>query len=192
LPNTPIEYDVKIHLDDGSYPKEIATWERGSQHWVHIVARSSSHQFVETPPEFQLFMVGPTGVRHPIRGANSHPLVGFPRHRVYNDPVLLIVAEDVEGGLYRVQGFDDVLGLCVASEQAFLVPPKSDGGPTPTPTRRMPDYNNNQFVDGFDAPAFLARLAMGSEEANIDGMEGTGFSDLFMFALWWQRSELDD
>ncbi|MCA9432442.1 MAG: hypothetical protein KC940_18155, partial [Candidatus Omnitrophica bacterium] len=192
LPNSPVEYDVKLLLDDGFYHREIPTWERGSQHWVHLVARSSSIRFVETPPEFHLYMVGPSGVRIPIQEVNSPSHSTCTTYQVHDDPVLIIVAEDVEGGLYRIHGFDDAVGLCVASEQSFYIPPSSGGGPTPTPTRRMPDYNNNHFVDGVDAPGFLARLAMRNEEANIDGMEGTSFRDMFMFALWWHRSELDN
>ncbi len=191
-PNSPIEYDVKIHLDDGSFPKEPPTWERGSQHWIHIVARSSSHRFVETPPSFRLYMVGQSGRRIPIQNVHSNSKEGCQTYQVHDDPVLIIVAEDVEGGLYRVHGFDDSVGLCIVSEQSYYVPPGPSGGPTPTPTQRMPDYDNNQFVNGVDGPGFIFRLAIGSEEANIDGIAGTNFRDLFMFALWWHRSELDN
>lgn len=205
LPNSPLEYDLSLRTDeDTSTP-----WDPGDVKALNLILRSSSIRWVITPPRVDVYLVGGHG-RDVLVGGLGSDLLKTIADGTSN--TILFAVPDVPAGLYRFHVFERATGLCKASDFVFQIgeggaqetptpTPTESGDATPTPTRtpggptptlRMPDYDNSHFVNAIDLPDFLERLIMGNEDADLDGLDGELFRDFFMFSLWWQSDQLRD
>jgi hypothetical protein len=114
----PVEFDLRLATEDDTE----AGWMEGEIHTILLNWRSCSIRFIRTPPEAELFIVGPAGVGLEI--GNRH--VGEESFEWTVPPL--------PRGVYRVLAFDRSTGMSRASEFAFLITSATTALATPTPT----------------------------------------------------------
>lgn len=198
-PNSPIEYDFSLRTDEDT----TEPWKPGEERGLKLTLRSSSARWFKEPPRFDFLLVNEGG-------GDSIWIDLGPSIMVTDGTSNTFFVGEVSPGEYRIDVYERTTGICKSSDFTFRIagegptetptptptgdltatPTPTGDGTTPTRTPRMPDYDNSLFVNGFDLPEFLKRLAENDEEADLDGEDLGRYRDLFMFSLWWQNDEL--
>lgn len=169
-PRTRFDQSIRVFTpEDLSIP-----WKPGEVHEIQIQARFSSLDLALNPPVLDLLLVGPQGSYWIDFGRRIH---------VSDDPLFWMIPE-LPGGCYQIYAVDRDTMQRNQSDLVFLI--EQAGGPD-----RMPDYNEDDLVDGTDLPTFLSGLEAMNPEMDLDDDGNHNYVDLLQFARWWRRTSVN-